>query len=295
MVCWIQIFQSVTGKTILSNLKSVLVMTVVILLSVSTRTVCAKPFSNQPSFEFLEMKKDVKGRVTQGFNINLPEALISRLLVLYRQDFDPKVYKALISGTEFSIQVNSPSRIRLFIIERNHQSISVSHTTFMLWGDSNAPLNDRVFAASDEITFLNNLPYIGLKEPERFYWHQTGESLSFELKRFFDLSIPPVFAYENNKVHSLSLVSKSPVIFEYTPPHDLNLRQKGGTAFRQDMILTQFIHGSIRYTLCYVLKVHRSRYAHDNQIAGHLVLGIGILFFTGMVIKKRRASPWWNG
>lgn len=242
---------------------------------------------------FLEMKKHRNGQVSQAFTVSPPSGAIGPVTVLFLENQDPKVYEAPLLNNAFAIDVNKPSRIRLFVFAADREKTHVIHTNLVLFGKSGTAVK-RVAASPADAGRVKTLPHISLVSARDYYWHQTGIPLAFTLANIVPVPSPGVSALENDRVTLLSPDETHPSRFVYTPPHDRRLKQSGPAATRRDTIFTHISHGPTRYYLAYALQVHRSRHAHDSHRAGMAVLGAGILFFTGLVLNKRRTAPWWN-
>lgn len=263
--------------------------------------------------EFLELKKEKNGQVSQAFAIRLPEShpyhragpgqtSAAEIKVLFRENQNPEWYSVPVTGTTFSIRVNRYSHIRLFVVVSDPSATHVIHTDLMLFGKSGTQVQ-RDPASPSDAARLKSLPQIRLMDAQNYYWHETGVPLTFYLHPK-DTDSPDA----DTRLTGLNVRSKGfkypetdlpepdptrPAHFVYTPPHDPYLRQAGSTAARQDLISTRIRRNRIPYHLTYVLQVHRSRHAHDDHRAGFAVLGISLLVFTGMVLIKRR-RPWWS-
>ncbi|MCG8638950.1 MAG: hypothetical protein MI862_04410 [Desulfobacterales bacterium] len=279
--------------------------------------------------EFLELKKEKNGQVSQAFAIRLPaphphhragpgkktgqktdqnsgqkpgQKSAAEIKVLFRENQNPEWYFVPITGTTFSISVNRYSHIRLFVVVSDPSATHVIHTDLMLFGKSDTPAQRHPASPSDAAR-LTSLPQIRLMDAQNYYWHETGVPLTFYLHpkdtdspdadtRLSGLTVRSK-GFKDPEIYLPEPDGERPAHFVYTPPHDPYLRQAGSTAARQDLIFTRIRRNRILYHLTYVLQVHRSRHAHDDHRAGFAVLGISLLVFTGMALIKRR-RPWWS-
>ena len=280
---------------------------------------------NTVYLEFLELKKEKNGQVSQAFAIRLPDPHpyhragpgqktgkktdqkpvqkpAAEIKVLFRENQNPEWYFVPISGTTFSIRADRYSHIRLFVVVSDPSATHVIHTDLMLFGKSATPAQ-RDPASPSDAARLTSFPQIRLMDAQNYYWHETGVPLTFYLhpkdtdSPDADTRLPGLNVrskgFKDPVADLLEPDGERPAHFVYTPPHDPYLRQAGSTAARQDLIFTRIRRNRIPYHLTYVLQVHRSRHAHDDHRAGFAVLGISLLVFTGTVLIKRR-RPWWS-
>ncbi len=257
-------------------------------------------------FKFLDMKKEKNGQVSQAIELICTDPKAGPVNLLYQEDQNPTVFWAPVTNGIVTLFAHRPSRIRLFAVALNQTALPktlVAHTNLVLFGKSSTPA-PRVMADDLHANLFTLLPTIQLMSPERYYWHQTGQPLRFRIQSPPALvsadpssqlpavrSVPQMAVLEKDVIRSLKL---DPALeFSHTPPHDQRLRKAGATAIRQDTLYTRMKDKTMEYALTYTLVLHRSRHGFNNPIAGALAWGASLIFFTGLILKKRR-TPWWK-
>lgn len=241
-------------------------------------------------FQYLDMKKQKNGQVSQRFELVCTDNQVDTIEVFFRENQDPTVYQARVTDFCFSIFVDQPSRISLFAVAHTPGKILVAHTDIVLFGRSKIP-SERQAADKAVKAFPAVNPYIELLSPEKYYWNQTGQTFRFHIKSPFDPGPLHLSVLENDRMHTLIPGRQSD--FSYVPSHDLHLRKTGIQAARQDTLFTSITNGTTVFNLTYSLLLHRSRYAFNNPAAGAAVFGTSLLLFAGLIFKKRK-TPWWK-
>lgn len=248
---------------------------------------------NLLALEFLKVKKHSNGQVSQSFTIHQPDRPEYPVTILFQENQDSQFYTIKPENNSFEIFADKASHIRLFIFYKSKSQTHIVHTNLMLFGKSRIPVK-RISAALSDINLVKTLPHISLMSAQSYYWHQTGIPLKFTLNNVFYLPLPELMAMENEKIIPLKHDDTDPGAFTYIPPHGEYLKKNGSTATRQDTIFTSFMNKGTLYHLSYALQAHRSRHAHDNHLAGTVILFSGIVFFAGLIMYKRQTRPWWK-
>lgn len=193
------------------------------------------------NFEFAEMKKHPNGQVSQTFIIRLPEDQAGQVSVLFQENQNPEVYTASFDKNTFTVYVDKPTCIRLFVFAGTDKMIHVVHTDIVLFGKSRS-LAQRTLAEPSAAAVLKKLPYIALVSDKNVYWHQTGIPLTFSLKADFHIPVPvKLNVVDKNQNKVLAPTKKHPLQFVYTPAHDDQLRQSGSTAVKQTILSARFV------------------------------------------------------
>lgn len=246
------------------------------------------------SLTFLEKKRYPNGQTSQTFVIHMPEKAVNAPTVLFRENKSPGVHKVLPVNNTVVVHAHQPTFIDLFVLVTEQDTIHVLNTSFAMYGKSRTPA-ERTPAGLSDIARLNRLPYIRLVDASNFYWHQTGKPLDFAIAAPDGVALLPEFwVRANSQVRPLEQDAADPSRFVYIPAHDACLRKAGLSAFRQDTVFTRYTRNNTRYCLSHVLQIHRSWRGYENQKAGGVVLAGSVLVFSGLVVYKRRKTPWWN-
>ncbi len=251
---------------------------------------------------YLEMKKETNGQISQGFQLTWPDHIHQTPEVFYSEFGMPNIYQADLKKDRFTIYADRYTRFRIVAVLQMHGTTSFlsAATDVMLFGKSDH-LPTRLSASRDSIQSLSHLPAIDLVSPETFYWHQTGQTFGFNISANgapIQGTNSPLFVAVNDTVTALPPDDHG-IVF-YTPSHDMRLRKEGNRAVRQDILFTALppiaITGIERKRdgkLTYTLGVHRSRYAFRDIPWGVITAGLGLFFFSGWILLKRR-QPWWR-
>ncbi|WDP91023.1 MAG: hypothetical protein HUN04_15500 [Desulfobacter sp.] len=256
-----------------------------------------KPLPERPEFYFsyLEFKKEINGQASQTFELVSPENA-KGIHLLFREGEAPNLYT--IKPVNGIIKITGSHRrlVRVYAFGRAGDRILTASAVFFLWGNSKTPA-ERIPAGQDARAALAALPFVALSPDRGGYWPQTGQAFRFRLRQGGPDSseTTPEGGF---KVVERETLRPLPPDGTHIPAHDLDLNRQGAAAFRQDIVFTDLIFtdrvgGGQRVRASYTLKLHRSRTAQDNHMAGWAAMGGSLCLFTGWVLIKRR-RPWWN-
>ena len=271
------------ARRICTVLSTIFIFLCLCLFSASSEA--GRPPSDLLYFEFLDMKKEENGQVSQAFRLAYNDKHINAISVFYQVNQDTTIYQAELMDSGFSVFVDKPSYIRMFAVGRVTGKAYVAHADIFLFADSQIP-PERHQASQTEMNF----PFVKLVSPKNNYWNQTGQDFRFRVNALFDPGRVNLTILENGRTHDL--LPHQNLEYSYVPPHDQRLREEGHLATRQDILFTRITDGTVEYTLTYSLLLHRSRYTFDNYKAGAVVFGSSIVLFSGWILINRRRSAW---
>ncbi|MBN2041096.1 MAG: hypothetical protein JW864_13720 [Spirochaetes bacterium] len=160
----------------------------------------------------------------------------------------------------------------------------VAQTVFYLFGDGLKGSTGK----PGLVKLPEYLPVFELTESPQNYWPQTGNEFRF-LCRVPEGSgsIKQMIVIIDNKKVSRIFTDRNGK-FEYIPAHDIKLNKGGTSSYKEIILLNSINRNGKNYTAAFNLLVHRSRTAFLNVKNGAVLFTVSIIFFTAIVLIKRR-------
>ncbi len=251
--------------------------------------------SNSFYFEYLDLEKEKNGLATQKFELHSGGISFDSLVVYYRAGNDKIYYQAKIYDNIVTISSEKSSYFTLYALGKNKKGLYIAKTSFCLFGNSQEIPEKHPAVLPDEV-----MPDIELISPKFNYWPQTGQHFKFKLVTEFMPETEKGFAIkelkfvvkENQRV--IELAPDVNMVFSYVPAHDKELRQKGVSGTRQDIVFVHDETDNAFYQITYTILLHRSRTAFLSKKTGAAVLtGSLLLFLTWIILKRKRKTAQW--